>query len=68
MSFYSRYSVGRVITRVINDVGVLREFIAWALLAIARDLFTLIGIVIAMLAHERAPVAAHLYRAAGDGR
>jgi ATP-binding cassette subfamily B protein/subfamily B ATP-binding cassette protein MsbA len=50
LSFYSRYSVGRVITRVINDVGVLREFITWAVLAIARDLFTLVGIVIAMVA------------------
>jgi len=49
LSFYSRYSVGRVITRVINDVGVLREFMTWALLAIARDLFTLIGIIIVML-------------------
>jgi len=49
LSFYSRYSVGRVITRVINDVGVLREFITWAVLAIARDLFTVIFIVIAML-------------------
>src|SRR5262245_47869221 len=26
LSFYNRYSVGRVITRVINDVGTLREF------------------------------------------
>ena len=49
LSFFSRYSVGRVITRVINDVGVLREFLTWALLAIARDLFTLVGIVIVML-------------------
>ena len=49
LSFYSHYSVGRVITRVINDVGVLREFITWAILAVARDLFTLVGIVIAML-------------------
>ncbi len=49
LSFFSRYSVGRVITRVINDVGVLREFLTWALLAIARDLFTIIGIVIVML-------------------
>ena len=49
LSFYSHYSVGRVITRVINDVGVLREFITWALLAVARDLFALIGIVIVML-------------------
>jgi ATP-binding cassette, subfamily B, multidrug efflux pump len=50
LSFFSRYSVGRVITRVMNDVGVLREFITWALLAIARDIFTLLGIIIAMLA------------------
>ncbi len=49
LSFYSRYSVGRVITRVINDVGVLREFLTWAVLAIARDLFVLLGIVVAML-------------------
>jgi ATP-binding cassette subfamily B protein/subfamily B ATP-binding cassette protein MsbA len=49
LSFYSHYSVGRVITRVINDVGVLREFITWALLAVARDLFALAGIVIVMV-------------------
>ncbi len=50
LGFYSRYSVGRVITRVINDVETLREFITWAVLAIARDLFAIVGIVIAMLA------------------
>jgi len=50
LGFYSRYSVGRVITRVINDVGTLREFITWAVMAIARDLFAILGIVIAMLA------------------
>jgi ATP-binding cassette subfamily B protein/subfamily B ATP-binding cassette protein MsbA len=50
LSFYSRFSVGRVITRVINDVGVVREFITWSLLAITRDLFTVVGILIAMLA------------------
>ena len=33
LSFYSRYSVGRVITRVINDVSVLRQFITWAIVA-----------------------------------
>ena len=49
LSFYSRYSVGRVITRVINDVGVLREFITWAILAVARDLVVIVGIVGAML-------------------
>lgn len=48
LSFFSHYSVGRIIVRVINDVSVLREFITWAMLAIARDLFVLIGIVITM--------------------
>ncbi len=52
LSFYSRFSVGRVITRVINDVGVLREFLTWTVLAVARDLFTLVGILFAMLAMD----------------
>jgi ATP-binding cassette subfamily B multidrug efflux pump len=49
LSFYSRYSVGRVITRVINDVETLRDFLTWAVLAITRDLFTLALIIIIML-------------------
>ena len=49
LSFYSRYSVGRVITRVINDVEVLRDFLTWGLLAIVRDIFVLVGIIIVML-------------------
>ncbi|MGD8814941.1 MAG: ABC transporter ATP-binding protein [Anaerolineales bacterium] len=50
LSFFSHFSVGRVITRVINDVGVLREFVTWAMLAVARDFFTLAAIMVAMLA------------------
>src|SRR5918996_2564179 len=49
LSFYNRYSVGRVITRVINDVGTLREFVTWAVLAIVRNSLAIIGILIAML-------------------
>jgi ATP-binding cassette subfamily B protein/subfamily B ATP-binding cassette protein MsbA len=49
LSFYSRYSVGRVITRVINDVSVVRQFVTWVIVASARDVFVLGGIVIAML-------------------
>lgn len=49
LTFFTHYSVGRVITRVINDVGVLRQFLTWAVLATARDIFTLGGILIAML-------------------
>lgn len=50
LSFYNRYSVGRVITRVINDVGTLREFVTWAVLAIVRNLLGIIGTLIAMVA------------------
>ncbi|GAB1470026.1 ABC transporter ATP-binding protein [Chloroflexota bacterium] len=50
LGFYNRYSVGRVITRVINDVGTLREFITWAVLAIIRNLLGIVGTLIAMIA------------------
>ena len=49
LGFYSRYSVGRVITRVINDVGVLRRFITFSIVITARDLLVLVGVVAAML-------------------
>lgn len=49
LGFYSRYSVGRIITRVINDVETLRDFLTWAILAITRDLFTLFFIIGIML-------------------
>jgi ATP-binding cassette subfamily B protein/subfamily B ATP-binding cassette protein MsbA len=49
LSFYSRYSVGRVMSRAINDVGVARRFITWVMLATFREIFTLFGILIAML-------------------
>jgi ATP-binding cassette, subfamily B, multidrug efflux pump len=49
LGFYNRYSVGRVITRVINDVGTLREFITWAVLAIVRNALGIVGTIIAML-------------------
>jgi ATP-binding cassette subfamily B protein/subfamily B ATP-binding cassette protein MsbA len=49
LSFYNRYSVGRVITRVINDVGTLREFVTWAVLAIVRNSLAIVGTLIAMI-------------------
>ncbi len=49
LSFFSRYGVGRVIARVVSDVAVVRQFITWALLATARDLLTLLGILVVML-------------------
>jgi len=52
LNFFSRFSVGRVITRVINDVNVLRDFLVWSLLAIFRDFFMLIGILVTMLSMD----------------
>ncbi len=49
LGFFSRYAVGRLISRVINDVGVLREMITWAVLAVFRDLFDLVGTTLAMV-------------------
>ena len=49
LGFFSRYAVGRLISRVMNDVGVLREMITWAIIAVFRDAFDLVGTTIAML-------------------
>jgi len=49
LGFFSHYSVGRVITRSINDVETLREFMTWAVLAIAREIFTRLLIIVVML-------------------
>lgn len=48
LRFFSRYAVGRLISRVINDVTVLREMVVWAMLAVVRDLFDLVGVALAM--------------------
>ncbi len=50
LGFFSRYAVGRLVSRMVNDVSVLREMIVWAMLAVARDLFDLAGITVAMFA------------------
>ncbi len=49
LNFFSHYSVGRIITRAINDVNVVREFIAWTIVAFFRDFFTMSAIVVTML-------------------
>lgn len=49
LTFFNRYSVGRVISRVINDVVVVRQFVTFAIIASMRDLFVLAGILVAML-------------------
>jgi len=49
LSFYDRYEVGRLISRVIGDVGVMQEFVTWAVVGVFSDIFTLVGIVAAMI-------------------
>ncbi len=48
-SFYDRNPVGRLITRVITDVDVLNELFSAGIVSIFGDIFTLLGITIAIL-------------------
>ncbi|MEP7288305.1 MAG: ABC transporter ATP-binding protein [Chloroflexota bacterium] len=49
MSFFARYEVGRLISRIMGDVQIIREFITFALVAITRDMIIVGGIVLVML-------------------
>ena len=49
LNFYNNYSVGRLMSRLISDVGVLQDFISWSLTGLARATFTLLGIVVALM-------------------
>ena len=49
LSFHNSYSVGRLMSRLISDVGVLQDFVTWSITGMARSLFVLGGIIIAML-------------------
>jgi ATP-binding cassette, subfamily B, multidrug efflux pump len=48
-SFYDRNPVGRLITRVVTDVDVLNELFSSGLVSVFGDVFTLTGIIVAML-------------------
>ena len=49
LNFYSNYSVGRLMSRLIGDVGVLQDFVTWSITGLFRSVFNLGGIIIAML-------------------
>ncbi len=49
ISFFTRQPVGRLITRITNDIDALHEMITQGVVAIFGDLFTLVGIVAIML-------------------
>jgi ATP-binding cassette subfamily B protein len=48
-SFFDKNPVGRLITRVITDIDVLNELFSAGIVSIFGDVFTLLGIMIAML-------------------
>ena len=49
MGFFDRNPVGRLITRITNDVDVLNELFTAGVVSIFGDIFTLAGIVLVML-------------------
>jgi ATP-binding cassette, subfamily B, multidrug efflux pump len=49
LSFHNSYSVGRLMSRLISDVGVVQDFVTWSITGLARSGFILIGITIVML-------------------
>src|SRR5438045_7171769 len=49
LSFYDKNPVGRLITRVVTDVDVLNELFSAGIVSIFGDIFTLAGIVIAIM-------------------
>lgn len=50
LSFFDRNPVGRLITRITNDVDSLNEFLTQGLVALIGDFVTLLGIIIVMFA------------------
>ncbi len=48
LSFFNNYSVGRLMSRLISDIGVVQDFITWSITGLFRSFFTLTGIIIAM--------------------
>lgn len=52
LRFYDRNPVGRLMTRVTSDVDVLNELFSSGVVAVFGDVFTLVGIMIVMLAMD----------------
>jgi ATP-binding cassette subfamily B protein/subfamily B ATP-binding cassette protein MsbA len=49
LSFFARYETGRLIARIVSDVGTLREAVTWAMVGSIREVISLVGIVITMV-------------------
>jgi len=49
LAFYDRNEVGRIMSRILNDVGSLENLLSNGLLLVFADLITLVGIVIILM-------------------
>jgi len=49
IAYFDRHAVGRVMTRLTNDVDVLNELFTSGVVSIVGDVFVLVGIVVAMV-------------------
>ncbi|MBX3010151.1 MAG: ABC transporter ATP-binding protein [Caldilineaceae bacterium] len=49
LNFHNNYSVGRLMSRLISDVGILQDFVTWSITGLARSGFILVGTIVAML-------------------
>jgi len=49
LNFHNNYSVGRLMSRLISDVGILQDFVTWSITGLARSSFILVGTIVAMV-------------------
>ncbi len=52
LSFFDKNPVGRLVTRVTNDIGTLNEMFGNGLIQLIQEAFVLVGIMIAMLIYD----------------
>ncbi|MCF7794634.1 MAG: ABC transporter ATP-binding protein/permease [Candidatus Cloacimonetes bacterium] len=52
LSFFDKNPIGRLVTRVTNDIGTLNEMLGNGLIQLIQEVFVLIGIMIAMLIYD----------------
>ena len=48
LNFHNNYSVGRLMSRLISDVGVVQDFVTWSITGMARSIFVFAGIIVVM--------------------
>ncbi len=48
LSFYDHFIVGRLMSRLLSDVGTIQDFVTWSAIGVFRSAAILVGIVVAM--------------------